>query len=127
MKRFVRVIAVLLMFTGLSSCITAHKMDISHVRFRCRFVVAEVEAGDQLAASSSCNFFFQDYMCDQYADVLRVSYENRESCIDACTDVATMSSRQYGAMICSRLIHRGKTICQQYCRQHYEYSDRQES
>ncbi len=127
MRRFVRIITIFLLFTGVSSCFTPHKMDISHVRFRCRFLVADMEAGDKLAASSSCDFFFQDHLCDQYADVLRVSYDNRESCIDACTGVSNQAAGQFGSMICSRLIHRGKTLCQQYCRQHYEYSDRQES
>jgi hypothetical protein len=127
MAAILRVLALLLLFTGLASCFKPATMDISHVRFRCRFLVAELQAGDKLAASSSCNFFYQDRLCDQYADALRVSYENRESCIAACAEVSDQASGPWGTAICTQIIHRGKTICQQYCRQHYEYSDRARS
>lgn len=126
--RIVRIVALLLMLAGLASCFTPAKMDVSHVRFRCRFIVADAKSGDQLAASSSCDRFFQDHLCDQYADTLRMSFENRESCIDACTRVSDQASANWYTTICTGFIHRGKTICQQYCRQHYEYSgDRAES
>lgn len=121
-------VALLLMLAGLTSCYTPAKMDITYVRFRCRFVVADVQSGDNLASSSSCDRFFQDHLCDQYANTLRMSFENRESCINACTAVSDRSSGNWYTTICSRFIHRGKTICQQYCRQHYEYSgDRAET
>lgn len=98
---------------GLCGCA---KMTLSDFRFRCRFADSAGGMEDDVA---SCNFQTQQHLCNAYANVLNQSYLNRDECIQACGNVQDEFALQTMSSGCKPFALRTKTICQQYCRQHF--------
>lgn len=110
------ILAALLAMISLSACATA-KMTLSDFRFRCRFADSGGGMEDDV---SSCNFQTQQHLCNAYANVLNQSYLNRDECIQACGAVQREFTLQTRTTGCQSFALRSKTICQQYCRQHFD-------
>lgn len=102
----------------LESCASQQPMTISDFRFRCRF--AEDEGLSYNDNFAGCDLQMQAQLCDQYTDVLKVEYANRNACIQGCNNVQLGSMTQTMFSSCNMFAVRTNTICEQYCRQHYD-------
>ncbi|QJT10692.1 hypothetical protein [Oceanidesulfovibrio marinus] len=101
----------------LESCAARETMNISDFRFRCRFAEDdELSNNDNFAG---CDLQMQAQLCDQYTEVLKVEYANRDACIQGCNSVQAGSMTQTMFSSCNNFAVRTNTICEQYCRQHY--------
>ncbi|TVM18770.1 hypothetical protein DPQ33_04670 [Oceanidesulfovibrio indonesiensis] len=117
--RFV-IIAALLCVTCaglLIACAPQQPMTISDFRFRCRF--AEDQRLTYSDTIAGCDMQTQARLCDEYTTNLQTKHPNRASCIQGCRDVLARNSALTMFSSCFHFATRSRTICEQYCRQHY--------